>query len=116
MCVFIVYIIKSDDFPFQIYAPAETVHGPRLGPYIPRAGGQDDGSSGKVPQIIAIVPIVYNTYLLSLLCPLSIMVWSCHSAIAVVTVSIPPAALPGADGRRDLSIPYLRLRARTEEE
>ena len=28
------------------------VHGPRLGAYIPRAGGQDDGSSAKLPQII----------------------------------------------------------------
>ena len=27
------------------------VHGLPLGPHIPRAGGQDDGSSAKLPQI-----------------------------------------------------------------
>ena len=39
------------DFPMQIYSSAELEHGPQLRPYIPRAGGQDDGSSTKLPQI-----------------------------------------------------------------
>ena len=48
--VYIYIYSKSDDFPIQMYSPAELEHGPQLRPYIPRAGGQDDGSSTTLPQ------------------------------------------------------------------
>ena len=79
--------------------------GPRLGPYIPRAGGQDDGSSTKLPQTICGGSPWPPIGIFKGLFPLGPLKDPTYCAIVVVVQFHQSAALQSAAPVKDMSMP-----------